>query len=68
MVVLLAPLPWLVPSVIVACLLFLAALGFIGARTGGANPWRATLRVVLWSAAAMLVTTAVGRLFGVATS
>jgi VIT1/CCC1 family predicted Fe2+/Mn2+ transporter len=66
-VVLLAPLPWLVPGVIVACLLFLAALGYIGARTGGANPWRATLRVVLWSAAAMLVTTAVGRLFGVAT-
>jgi VIT1/CCC1 family predicted Fe2+/Mn2+ transporter len=66
-VVLVAPRPWLVPSVIVACLLFLALLGFIGARTGGANPLRATLRVVLWSAAAMLATTGVGRLFGVAT-
>jgi VIT1/CCC1 family predicted Fe2+/Mn2+ transporter len=64
LVALLAPLPWLAPTVIVTALLFLAALGFIGARTGGADPWRATLRVVIWSAAAMLATTAVGRLLG----
>jgi len=67
LVALLAPLPWLVPSVIVASLLFLAVLGAVGARTGGANVWRATARVLLWGAAAMLATATVGRLFGVAT-
>ena len=66
-VVLLAPLPWMVPSVIVASLTFLAILGAAGARTGGADALRATLRVTLWGAAAMLVTASVGRLFGVAT-
>jgi vacuolar iron transporter family protein len=67
LVTLVAPLSWLVPSVIVGCLLFLGLLGAVGARTGGANAWRATLRVVAWGAAAMLVTAAVGRLFGAAT-
>lgn len=67
LVVLLAPGPWLVPAVIAASLLFLALLGAIGARTGGADAWRATARVLVWGAAAMLVTAAVGRLFGVAT-
>jgi vacuolar iron transporter family protein len=62
-----APLQWLTPSVIVASLAVLAVLGIVGARTGGANAWRATLRVVVWGAAAMLATAAVGRLFGVAT-
>ncbi len=66
-VTLLAPLPWLVPAVILACLAFLAVLGAVGARTGGADVWRATLRVTVWGAAAMLATAAVGRLFGVAT-
>ena len=67
LVVLVAPLSWLVPSVIISSLLFLGVLGAIGARTGGANVWRATARVLVWGAAAMLVTAAVGRLFGVAT-
>jgi VIT1/CCC1 family predicted Fe2+/Mn2+ transporter len=66
-VVLAAPLPWLAPAVIVASLLFLAILGLVGARTGGASPWRATVRVMAWGAAAMLATAAVGKLFGVAT-
>jgi VIT1/CCC1 family predicted Fe2+/Mn2+ transporter len=67
LVALAAPLPWLVPAVIVASLMFLGVLGAVGARTGGANAWRATARVLVWGAAAMLVTAAVGRLFGVAT-
>jgi VIT1/CCC1 family predicted Fe2+/Mn2+ transporter len=64
LVVLLAPLPWLVPGVIGASLAFLALLGALGARTGGAQAGRATLRVVIWGALAMLVTAGVGRLFG----
>jgi len=66
-VTLFAPLPWMVPSVILASLAFLAALGIVGARTGGSDAWRGTLRVVIWGAAAMLVTAGVGKLFGVAT-
>jgi len=64
LVVVLAPRAWLVPGVIGASLAFLAVLGAVGARTGGAAVGRATLRVVIWGAAAMLVTAAVGRLFG----
>ena len=67
LVVAFAPLQWLTPSVIVASLAVLAILGVVGARTGGAKAWRATLRVVVWGAAAMLATAAVGRLFGVVT-
>lgn len=66
MVVLMSPTPWLAPGVIVASLAFLALLGALGARTGGADVWRATIRVVLWGAVAMLVTAGVGRLFGAA--
>jgi len=64
LVVVLAPQAWLVPGVIAASLAFLAVLGAAGARTGGAAVWRATLRVVIWGALAMLVTAGVGRLFG----
>jgi len=67
LVVLLAPAAWLVPAVIGASLLFLGVLGTLGARTGGADAVRATVRVLAWGAAAMLVTAGVGRLFGVAT-
>jgi len=45
-------------------LLFLALLGYLGARTGRANPLRPVARVVFWGAAAMLVTAGIGSLFG----
>jgi vacuolar iron transporter family protein len=67
LVVLVAPQAWLVPAVIVASLLFLGVLGAVGARTGGADAWRATVRVLAWGAGAMLATAVIGRLFGVAT-
>ena len=53
--------PW---TVSLACLLGLAALGAIGARTGGAAILRPTLRVVFWGAVAMLSTAAIGFLVG----
>ena len=43
----------LVPTVSIASLGFLALLGAIGARTGGANILRATARVTFWGALAM---------------
>lgn len=46
-------------------LVFLAVLGFLGARAGAASPWRPTLRVVFWGAVALAVTAAIGRIFGV---
>lgn len=45
-------------------LLFLALLGFIAARAGGAPALRSVLRVAFWGALAMGLTAAVGTLFG----
>jgi len=45
-------------------LIFLALLGAIGARTGGANVLRATARVTFWGALAMALTAGIGKLFG----
>ena len=51
-------------AVAVASLLFLAVLGATGARAGGAQVLRPTLRVVFWGALAMATTAAIGALFG----
>jgi VIT1/CCC1 family predicted Fe2+/Mn2+ transporter len=45
-------------------LAFLALLGAVGARAGGAPVGRAVLRVTFWGAVAMAVTAGVGKLFG----
>ena len=50
--------------VTVLSLAFLAMLGAVGARAGGAPVVRAVLRVTFWGAVAMAVTYAVGLLFG----
>ncbi len=50
--------------VTVLSLAFLAVLGAVGARAGGAPVVRAVLRVTFWGAAAMAVTAMVGHLFG----
>ena len=62
--VLLSPSGWLVPVVSVASLLFLALLGAIGAKAGGANILRATARVTFWGALAMALTAGIGAVFG----
>jgi VIT1/CCC1 family predicted Fe2+/Mn2+ transporter len=64
LMVVLAPAAWLVVAVSVASLVFLAFLGAIGARAGGADIWRATVRVTFWGALAMALTAGIGRLFG----
>jgi len=51
-------------SVSGASLLFLAILGALAARTGGANPWKGAFRVCFWGALAMALTAAIGRWFG----
>ncbi len=64
--VLLAPEASLVWSVSAASLLFLALLGAIGAKAGGAHVMKATLRVTFWGAFAMALTAGIGALFGTA--
>lgn len=56
---------YLIPSVAVFSLVFLALLGGIAARTGGASITAGAARVTFWGAMAMGLTAAVGRIFGV---
>ncbi|MDZ4280490.1 MAG: VIT family protein [Hydrogenophaga sp.] len=63
-IVLLMPQDALVVGVSVASLLFLALLGAIGARAGGANVMKATLRVTFWGVLAMALTAGIGWVFG----
>jgi VIT1/CCC1 family predicted Fe2+/Mn2+ transporter len=64
LIVVLSPLNSVILSVAVASLIFLALLGALGAKAGGANVWRATARVAFWGAFAMALTAGIGRLFG----
>jgi len=59
------PGPKLIPMVAAASLVFLAGLGSLAARTGGAPVMIGALRVTFWGALAMALTAGVGRLFGV---
>jgi VIT1/CCC1 family predicted Fe2+/Mn2+ transporter len=51
-----------------ASLVFLAVLGGVAARAGGAPAWRGAARVTFWGALAMGFTALVGWIFGVATA
>jgi len=62
----LLPFTHLISTVTALSLVFLAVLGSIAAKTGGASVVRGVLRVTFWGALAMALTAAVGRLFGVA--
>jgi VIT1/CCC1 family predicted Fe2+/Mn2+ transporter len=56
---------YLIPAVAVFSSVFLALLGGIAARTGGASITVGAVRVTFWGALAMGLTAAVGRMFGV---
>jgi VIT1/CCC1 family predicted Fe2+/Mn2+ transporter len=64
LMVVVSPRGALVPIVFAASLGFLAVLGAIGAKAGGANILRATARVTFWGALAMAATAGIGKLFG----
>lgn len=68
LVVFLAPAAQLVMSVAVMSLVFLALLGGIAAKAGGASVLAGIWRVAFWGALAMLATAGIGSLFGVATA
>jgi len=59
------PGPQLIQWVAVSSLLFLALLGVLAARAGGASMSVGAFRVTFWGALAMTLTAGVGRLFGV---
>jgi VIT1/CCC1 family predicted Fe2+/Mn2+ transporter len=65
-IVLLVPGSALIVSTVIASLVFLALLGIVSAKTGGATPLKATVRVVFWGGLAMAITSAVGALVGAA--
>jgi VIT1/CCC1 family predicted Fe2+/Mn2+ transporter len=54
----------LIPLVTAFSLAFLAILGAVAARAGGADIWIGAARVLFWGALAMGLTAAAGRLFG----
>ncbi len=60
----LAPVTRVIPLVIAGSLVFLALLGAVAARTGGAPVVRGAIRVTFWGALAMAITAGVGHLFG----
>ncbi len=64
LMVVVSPASALVPVVSAASLGFLALLGAVGARAGGANVLRATARVTFWGALAMALTAGIGKVFG----
>lgn len=61
---LISPASILIPFVAGTCLVFLALLGGLAARAGGANIAVGAGRVTFWGALAMAATAAVGALFG----
>jgi VIT1/CCC1 family predicted Fe2+/Mn2+ transporter len=65
-IVVLAPAGLLVEIEAAGSLFFLALLGAIGARAGGAPMLKATVRVTFWGALAMALTAGIGRLVGTA--
>jgi vacuolar iron transporter family protein len=57
----------LIPVIVAASLAFLAILGGLAAKVGGANIKKGVLRVTCWSALSMAVAVGVGAMFGTVT-
>ncbi|VTZ28273.1 Membrane protein [Methylocella tundrae] len=59
-----APRPFLMQAVFATSLAFLALLGALGAKAGGADILKPTIRVAFWGAFAMALTAGIGALIG----
>jgi VIT1/CCC1 family predicted Fe2+/Mn2+ transporter len=64
LVVLLVPHEHLIPFTVVTSLIFLAFLGGLAAKVGGANVKKGIIRVAFWSALSMAAAAGIGALFG----
>lgn len=60
----LSPIALLLPVVAAGSLVFLALLGMVGAKAGGADVVKPMIRVTFWGALAMAMTTGIGAVFG----
>ena len=59
-----SPFTMMISLVAISSLIFLASLGAVAAKAGGAGMLKGSLRVLFWGAIAMAVTAGVGKLFG----
>lgn len=64
LMVIIVPLKHLIPAISGVSLLSLALLGALGAFIGGANIWVGTIRVTVWGALALALTTGIGNGMG----
>jgi VIT1/CCC1 family predicted Fe2+/Mn2+ transporter len=64
LVVVLAPHVNLISVIVIASLFFLALLGGLAAKAGGASVRKGVIRVVFWSALSMAVAVGIGAIFG----
>jgi len=64
LLVMFTPIGGMIPVVALSSLAFLAILGVIAARAGGASMLTGALRVTFWSALAMAATALIGKLVG----
>ncbi len=64
LLVIFTPVGGMIPIVAVSSLAFLAILGAIAARAGGASMLTGAVRVTFWSALAMVATALIGKLVG----
>ncbi|CUI04210.1 Mlr6622 protein [Janthinobacterium sp. CG23_2] len=64
LVVLLAPHKTLIPVTVVTSLIFLAFLGGLAAKVGGASVKKGVIRVTFWSALSMAAAAGIGAMFG----
>nr|WP_040536617.1 VIT family protein [Legionella drancourtii] len=66
LIIFIVPRIYLIPSVAIMAVLFLALLGAVAAKVGGARILLGSLRVVTWGTMAMLVSAGIGSLLGIA--
>lgn len=66
LIIFIVPRIYLIASVSIMAVIFLALLGAVAAKVGGARPLLGSLRVVMWGAIAMFVSASIGSLLGIA--
>lgn len=66
LMIFIVPRIYLIPSVSIMAVLFLALLGALAAKVGGAPIVLGSLRVVIWGTIAMVVSAGIGSLLGIA--
>lgn len=66
LIIFIAPMNYLILTISVMAVLFLALLGGVAAKVGGARILLGSLRVVVWGTLAMIVSAGIGSLLGIA--